>query len=131
MVFLEKKVIIVLLLILLLNTFCLTEVVFASNDVDIKINKNKLTVEMEGLQDSNSAWNNFLGKYRNFIVGVAGVGSITMVILFIKQFIKLGASSDNPVERSRALQGILWTGIATAGLGAVAIIVGFLPLLFY
>lgn len=74
---------------------------------------------------SKKAWNDFILKYKGFITGVAGVGAVTMVVLFIFQFMKLGASAGNPSARSQALAGVLWTGIAAAGLGAVAIIVGF------
>jgi hypothetical protein len=48
-----------------------------------------------------------------------------MIVLFIVQFMKLGASAGNPQARSQALTGVLWTGIAAALLGSVTIIVGF------
>jgi hypothetical protein len=40
------------------------------------------------------------------------------------QIIKLGASAGNPMEREKALMGILWTGIGIAGCGAAALIFG-------
>lgn len=75
--------------------------------------------------DRAEAWNNLLSKYQGFIAGISGIGTATMVVLFIVQFLKLGASSGNPNARSQALMGCLWTGIAAAGLGAVTLIVGF------
>lgn len=72
-----------------------------------------------------NAWVTLLTKYRGFIAGIAGVGAVTMIVLFIVQFMKLGASAGNPQARSQALVGVLWTGIAAAGLGAVTLIVGF------
>lgn len=101
------------------------------NDVEVKMTdengKMGFTVTGGGFTSggSASAWEDFIGKYRNFITGIAGIGAVTMVVLFIIQFIKLGASAGNPQARSQALVGVLWTGIAAAGLGAVTIIVGF------
>ena len=95
--------------------------------VDVKINNGKLEVSGGGFTASStaSAWEDFINKYRNFIVGIAGIGAVTMIVLFIIQFLKLGASAGNPQARSQALVGCLWTGIAAAGLGAVTLIVGF------
>lgn len=102
------------------------------NDVDVKLTAGadgKMGFQVTGggftSGGSASAWEDFIGKYRNFITGIAGIGAVTMVVLFIIQFIKLGASAGNPQARSQALVGVLWTGIAAAGLGAVTIIVGF------
>lgn len=78
-----------------------------------------------GQADQENAWNNLFKRYKNFIVGISGIGAITMVVLFIIQFMKLGASAGNPNARSAALSGVLWTGIAAAGLGAASILVGF------
>jgi hypothetical protein len=74
---------------------------------------------------SISAWNDLIKKYRKFIVGVSGIGAVSMIGFFIVQFMKLGASAGNPQARSQALVGVLWTGIAAAGLGAITTIVGF------
>lgn len=74
-----------------------------------------------------SAWQKIINKYRGFIVGISGIAAITMVVIFIMQFLKLGASAGNPQARSAALTGVLWSGVAAAGLGAVSLIVG----LFY
>lgn len=75
--------------------------------------------------NSDKAWKNVFDKYRNFIVGISGIGAISMIVFFILQFMKLGASAGNPQARSQALAGVLWTGLAAAGLGAVTIIAGF------
>ena len=77
-----------------------------------------------GTGDSNQ-WNNLFSKYRTVVVGVSGVGAITMIVFFIINFMKLGSSAGNPQARSQALTGVLWTGLAAAGLGAVSIIAGF------
>ena len=77
-----------------------------------------------GSGDANQ-WNNLFNKYRTVVVGISGVGAITMVVFFIINFMRLGASTNNPQARSQALTGILWTGFAAAGLGAVSIVSGF------
>jgi Type IV secretion system pilin len=88
----------------------------------------KLTISGESaFKDgaSTSAWNDLIKKYRKFIVGISGIGAVSMIAFFIVQFMKLGASAGNPQARSQALGGVLWTGMAAAGLGAVTVIVGF------
>lgn len=95
------------------------------NDTQVKMNaKGQLEVYGMGTGDANT-WNQLFAKYKNVIVGVSGIGAITMMALFIIQFMKLGASAGNPQARSQALTGVLWTGIAAALLGAVSIIAGF------
>ena len=59
-----------------------------------------------------------------------GVATLTFVVLFIINFVKLGAAADNPNQRSEALKGLLHTGIALALLGGVTIIVGMTTGLF-
>ena len=85
-------------------------------DIDTKGN---LTTK---ITDTDGGWAGIIVRYRKFIVGIAGVAAVTMVLLFIFQFIKLGQSAGNPQARAQALTGIMWTGVAAAGLGAVAII---------
>lgn len=75
--------------------------------------------------DDQSAWNQLFARFKGVIVGVTGVGTLVMIVLFIIQFMKLGASAGNPQARSQALTGVLWTGIAAALLGSVTIVVGF------
>jgi len=96
-------------------------------DISVDVSGGNLSISGGNFDtdDQASAWNQFIEKYRNFIVGIAGIGAVTMIVLFIIQFLKLGASAGNPQARSQALVGVLWTGIAAAGLGAVTIIVGF------
>lgn len=73
----------------------------------------------------SGAWNSFIEKYRFWISGFSGIAAITMILFFIVNFMKLGASSGNPQGRSNALQGLVWTGLAAAGLGGVSIVVAF------
>lgn len=86
-----------------------------------------LTIDGGGFTNGGTgqAWKDFIGKYRFFITGIAGIATVTMILIFIFQFLKLGASAGNPTARTQALIGILWSGVAAAALGAVTIIVGF------
>lgn len=75
--------------------------------------------------DDTSSWNQLFSRFKGIIVGLTGVGTLVMIVLFIIQFMKLGSSAGNPQARSQALTGVLWTGVAAALLGSVTIIVGF------
>lgn len=95
------------------------------DDVSVQMQEDgTLDIYGIGSGDSNQ-WNNLFNKYRTVIVGVSGIGAITMLFYFIINFMKLGASAGNPSGRQQAITGILVTGIATALLGAVSIIAGF------
>lgn len=96
--------------------------VFDKDVFDVEYGPDGMIVS--GQDSSDSAWQTLLSKYKNFITGIAAVGAVTMVVLFIIQFMKLGASAGNPQARSHAITGIIVTGIAAAGLGAAALITG-------
>lgn len=93
------------------------------SDFNVTIDKSG-NASITGENDSAGAWSKLIEKYKGFIVGVSAVGAVTMVVLFIIQFMKLGSAAGNPQQRSQALTGVLWTGLAAAGLGAVSLIVG-------
>lgn len=94
----------------------------------VDISNGDLTISGGGFGTAQgSAWTQILTKYRGFIVGISGIAAVTMVGVFIFHFIKLASSATNPSARSQALTGLMWSGIAAAGLGGVSLIVG----LFY
>lgn len=93
------------------------------NDMSVTMDSNgKMTTSFDGQSDSSKTWNTIFNKYRVAIVGIAGVLTLTFIVLFLINFFKVGAASDNPVERRKALIGVLWTGIAAAGSGSVTLI---------
>ena len=94
------------------------------DNMNVTMKDGKLNITGMGKGDANS-WNNIFSRYRTVVVGVSGVGAITMIVFFIINFMKLGSSAGNPQARSQALTGVLWCGLAAAGLGAVTIIAGF------
>lgn len=100
-----------------------------SDDMAESMVGNYLYVETTGVTDQKDggvgAWQRVLAQYRGVISGLAGIAAITMIVFFIINFMKLGAAAGNPQARSQALMGIIWTGLAAAGCGGVAIFVGF------
>ena len=99
----------------------------ASNpsDVDVQMGNNG-KLDVEGLSsDRTSAWNSIFSRFKDVIVGFTGAGTLFMVVLFVIQITKLGASAGNPHARSQALTGVMWTGIATTLFGSVTVIIGF------
>ena len=90
---------------------------------------NYVVVSTTGINDATDggvgAWQRVLAQYRGVIAGLSGVAAITMIVFFIINFMKLGAAAGNPTQRSQALMGIIWTGLAAAGCGGVSIFVGF------
>ena len=97
----------------------------STGDVGVQMDKNGNLV-IDGISsDDTSSWNQLFSRFKGIIVGLTGVGTLVMIVLFIIQFMKLGSSAGNPQARSQALTGVLWTGVAAALLGSVTIIVGF------
>lgn len=70
---------------------------------------------------TNNKMTDILDKYRGLISALSGGGALTMLLFFIINFGKLGASAGNPQQRQSALMGLLFTGIATALLGSIMI----------
>ena len=94
-----------------------------SSGIDIHLGEDglvKLTKDKN--VDNTTAWKIFIKRYKSFVVGIAAFAAVTMVLLFIKNFLKLGAVASNPQARSETLKGLLVTGIATGLLGSVALI---------
>lgn len=114
------------LILLILLTMTLPMVVQThASDITVQLDANGNPVVSSGGKplstDSTTAWNDFLDKYKKAISGISGVAAITFVVFFIIQFMKLGASAGNPMQRSQALSGVLWTGLAATGLGGVSV----------
>lgn len=95
------------------------------NDIGVRMENGKIQMSGFGSGDQSQTWTTIFAKYKTFIAGISGIAAITMLVFFILNFMKLGASSGNPQQRQQALMGVLWTGLAAAGLGAVSIFFGF------
>lgn len=93
------------------------------NDMSVSMDSNgKMTTSFDGQSDSTRTWNTIFSKYRTTIIGISGILTLTFVVLFLFNFFKVGAEASNPVERRKALIGLLWTGLAAAGSGSVTLI---------
>lgn len=75
---------------------------------------------------SDSLWNNILLDYKELVIVFFVFASVTLVLGMIIQFMKLGVTSGNPQARTKALMGIIWTGIAAAMLGGLSLILNLL-----
>lgn len=133
----KKRSGLILLLVMLLTVFGAIMPTLANDDGDLGKTDFKINSEGDNFSfdidnnsrlkqdDGASAWESLFVEYRNFIVGISGIGAISMIAFFILNFMKLGASAGNSKARGEAIVGLIVTGIAAAGLGAVTIIVGF------
>ena len=135
----RKKMVSVLLVLALvffispLSTFNLLELfvpIEALAGVDgglpnVSIGDNGLVVEGADFTGDQSAWDSLFARYRSLIIGISGFATLTMLGAFIFLFAKLGATSGNEKARRDCITGILFTGIATALLGSVTIVMGF------
>ena len=74
--------------------------------------------------------NAFLDRYKIFIAGVLGLATMTMIILFVVDFIKLAAENDSPMHRHEAIHQLIAVGISTALLGSITVIFGLIFNLF-
>lgn len=138
----QKNIAMILLMIILMMTFS-TIAVFADEgekdiandigDVNVKMTVDPTTGEASidmglGFNEADGTqevWSQIFIKYKAVIVGFTGIAMLTSIIIFIVKFMQLQASSGNPTAKAQALQGLLWTGLATAGIGSVTVIVGF------
>lgn len=82
-------------------------------------------LSMGGLENAekDNFFNTVLSEYRGVVMFISGIGTISMILFFILNFINLGKSQGNPQERQKAISGLIISGIASAGLGSVTMIV--------
>lgn len=69
----------------------------------------------------NDAWNITYIGIRHVALIVSAVAFLCCALAFVISFTQLGLNAQNPHERAKMIRGIIWTGIGTAGLGAVTI----------
>lgn len=120
-----------ILLIVICALFSLSTVAVVNNN-DVKAFENVQISEngaLTGIQrkDTDKGFNDIFTKYRTVIAGVSGLVAISMLLFFIVQAFRLGSSAHNASERQKAIQGLIWIGIATAISGSVSLFAG----LFY
>lgn len=79
------------------------------------------------INDWRVSFSIMLMEYRVIIVATLAISTLAVTAMFIIGFMKLAASAGNPGARQKAISSLFMTGIATAGLGSVTLIVA----LFY
>ena len=91
---------------------------------DIKLDANgELTVDTLKSTDGENVYTKSLSEFRKAVIFISGIGTVCMILFFILNFINLGKSQGNPQERQKAISGLIISGIASAGLGSVTMIV--------
>lgn len=75
-------------------------------------------------QGQSSFWNKMLTEYRDVVCLISSVATLTFILIFIVNFVKLGNTMGNPSGRSSVMKSLIASGIATAGCGGVALITG-------
>ena len=94
------------------------------NDFNVSMNSDgTLSTTIEN-GDAVSTWGKIFQKAKVFLIGFTGLGTLVFGFFFVKGLIGLAATANKPVQRQEAINGLLWTGIATAGCGGVTIIIG-------
>lgn len=100
-----------------------TQLTLGMDDVLIDLDEGRLVISNLMVSDID-AWNQIYDSVSGIITGLSGLGILVCLLAFVINVLKLGASAGNPMEREKSLKGILWTGVATAGCGAAALIFG-------
>ena len=118
----NKKILLIITLIMIFS-FTISFAEDLNIDMNFSIGEDGL-VKLTDKEDfdNSKAWGVMVDKYKVTIVGVAGIASVTMVLVFIKHFLSLGVNASNSSGRSEALKGIMVAGIATALLGVVTLV---------
>ena len=123
---LKKYLTIILTIFAISGTFEIsnTNVVQATANIpNIQIgNDNNISNGLQKSEVKGKLLNKILTEYRGVVVFISGIARISMIMFFIFNFIELGNSKGNPQARQKAINGLIISGIATAGLGSVTLI---------
>ena len=69
-------------------------------------------------------FSDFLSNYKGLALFIAGLCTITAIIMFVISISKLSLSADNDQMRRKAWMGIIVSGISIALIGGVSVVVG-------
>jgi hypothetical protein len=81
-----------------------------------------LTIEASAKQTLESAFSDFLAEWRVALAGVSGFGALTSILVFIWHFIVMAHVPAHPKARREALLNMVWSGVCTALLGSLTLI---------
>lgn len=124
---LKRCVLIIVLLVLALNLFSPI-----ANAQNVDVNDGSLTIQdgkvtlggPQNITNDTEAKATVIEKYKGIITFVSGIITVTMVAVFIIQFLKLGMMPSNPRERKEVITGLLISGVSAALLGSITLFVG-------
>ena len=77
----------------------------------------------DAAQRTAASWNMIFNRYRGVIAGIAGVLTMTFVLIFLITFIKISSSSANPQKRAELSKSLIWVGLGAAGFGSITLII--------
>lgn len=99
------------------NTDNNSSITAIDSNVGVSVDGNGVTLAgVDG--DTSKAFSAFLG----FIRLLSGAGALVMLMFFVINFVKLGASGTNANARAQAISGLVWSGIATVCLSMSLVI---------
>lgn len=67
-------------------------------------------------------WKLLMDEYRMVLAYIAGFGALTSILVFIIHFIELGSLPAHPIKRREKLMSMLVSGVCTALLGGMTLI---------
>lgn len=73
--------------------------------------------------DFMTKFGEFFDTYKTIISAFIGFGLLTSIGVFIFHFCKLSATASNPQKRAEVINNLLITGVCTALLGGVPLVV--------
>ncbi|MDE7246241.1 MAG: hypothetical protein K2O18_20015 [Oscillospiraceae bacterium] len=84
------------------------------------------TVQMPsiGTPPDASELSGFFGGFKAIGTAVSGICAITALIFFVISVTKLSTSAGNDMQRSRAIRGILYSGLSLALFGGITVVSG-------
>lgn len=78
---------------------------------------------LTGNEINVTQWNSLLGDYKWLVNIFFGFAAMTMLIAFIFEIVNLSTHAGNPNARAKSVRSLLTTGIATALLGSLTLII--------
>lgn len=77
-----------------------------------------------GSAPTSADFGNFFKNVKVIGTSVGGICAITALIFFIISIAKLSTSAGNDMQRSKAIKGILYSGISLALFGGITVVAG-------
>lgn len=91
---------------------------------NLKVNGDGTITGCDTTGDMATTGNNILGKGKTLVSLVTGIAAIVLIIIFIIKAVALARSGDNPSERQKAIQGLIYLFIGIALLGSASLVTG-------